>query len=77
MHGAVFLGGTLILNDRFDAVETMGLIEQYRVTVFDGVPTMYFFMLADPKFDEFDLSSLRLCAVGGQTMPEPKMRRTS
>jgi long-chain acyl-CoA synthetase len=74
MNGAFFLGGTLVMNDRFDAVDTMGLIEQYRVTVFDGVPTMYFFMLADPKFDEFDLSSLRLCAVGGQTMPEPKMR---
>lgn len=35
---------------------------------------MHFFMLADPKFDDFDLSSLRLCAAGGQqTMPEPKM----
>jgi long-chain acyl-CoA synthetase len=31
-------------------------------------------MLAERRFDEFDLSSLRLCAVGGQTMPEPKMR---
>ena len=74
MNGAFFLGGRLILNDRFDAIHTMGLIERYQATIFDGVPTMYFFMLADPKFDDFDLSSLRLCAVGGQTMPEPKMR---
>ena len=68
MNGAFFLGGRLILNDRFDAIDTMGLIERYQATIFDGVPTMYFFMLADPKFDDFDLSSLRLCAVGGQTM---------
>jgi long-chain acyl-CoA synthetase len=74
MNGAFFLGGKLVLNDRFDPLDTMGSIEQYRATIFDGVPTMYFFMLADPKFDDFDLSSLRLCAVGGQTMPEPKMR---
>jgi long-chain acyl-CoA synthetase len=74
MNGAFFLGGKLVLNDRFDPVDTMGLIERHRATVFDGVPTMYFFMLADPKFDDFDLSSLRMCAVGGQTMPEPKMR---
>lgn len=74
MNGAFFLGGTLVMNDRFDAADTMGMIEQHHVTVFDGVPTMYFFMLADPTFDNFDLSSLRLCAVGGQTMPEPKMR---
>ena len=74
MNGAFFLGGKLILNDHFDAVDSMGLIEQHGATVFDGVPTMYFYMLADPQFDNFDLSSLRLCAVGGQTMPEPKMR---
>ena len=74
MNGAFFLGGKLILNDRFDPAETMASIEQHQVTIFDGVPTMYFFMLADPGFDDFDLSSLRLCAVGGQTMPEPKMR---
>ena len=74
MNGAFFLGGKLVLNDRFDPLDTMRLIEQHRATIFDGVPTMYFFMLADPKFDDFDLSSLRLCAVGGQTMPEPKMQ---
>jgi non-ribosomal peptide synthetase component E (peptide arylation enzyme) len=43
------LGGRLILNDRFDAVDTMGFIEQHRVTIFDGVPTMHLFMLADSK----------------------------
>ncbi|MEM7535065.1 MAG: AMP-binding protein [Chloroflexota bacterium] len=74
MNGAFFLGGKLVLHDRFDPAETMELIQSYRATIFDGVPTMYFFMLAQPDFDRFDLSSLRLCAVGGQTMPEPKMR---
>lgn len=74
MNGAFFLGGKLVLHDRFEPAETMELIQTYGATVFDGVPTMYFFMLAQPDFDRFDLSSLRLCAVGGQTMPEPKMR---
>ena len=74
MNGAFFLGGKLVLHDRFDPAETMELIQKYKATVFDGVPTMYFFMVAHPDFDRFDLSSLRLCAVGGQTMPEPKMR---
>lgn len=74
MNGAFFSGGKLVLNDRFDALESLQLIQEYKATVYDGVPTMYFFMLAHPDFDEFNLSSLRLCAVGGQTMPEPKMR---
>lgn len=74
MNGCFFEGGKLVMNDRFDPVDTMQLIEHHKATIFDGVPTMYMVMLADPKFDDFDLSSLRLCAVGGQTMPEPKMR---
>ena len=74
MNGIFFLGGKLVLHDRFEAAETLDMIQTYGATVFDGVPTMYFFMLAHPDFDQFDLSSLRLCAVGGQTMPEPKMR---
>jgi len=37
------------------------------------VPTMYMMMLADPSLPGTDLSSLRVCAVGGQTMPAAKM----
>ena len=43
------------------------------MTVFDGVPTMYAMMLADPSLPGAGLSSLRICAVGGQTMPAAKM----
>ena len=41
--------------------------------MFDGVPTMFMFLLNNPEFDRYDLSSLRCCTVGGQTMPKPKM----
>jgi long-chain acyl-CoA synthetase len=42
--------------------------------MFEGVPTMYMYMLASPDLLRFDLSSLTRCAVGGQTMPVAKMR---
>ncbi len=35
---------------------------------------MYAMMLADPSLPGTDLSSLRMCAVGGQTMPAAKMQ---
>ena len=41
--------------------------------MFDGVPTMYMYMLVHPNFDRFDLSSLSRRTVGGQTMPVAKM----
>jgi long-chain acyl-CoA synthetase len=34
---------------------------------------MYFFLLNHARLAQFDLSSLRMCTVGGQTMPTAKM----
>ncbi len=59
--------------ERFDPVVALAEIQRHRVTVVDGVPTMYAMMLADPSLPGADLSSLRMCAVGGQTMPVAKM----
>ena len=38
----------------------------------DGVPTAYYYLLAHPDFDSYDLSSLTRCWVGGQTLPAAK-----
>jgi long-chain acyl-CoA synthetase len=73
MNAAVMCGMTLVLMPRFDEAEVLAAIQKYRATMFDGVPTMYMKMLNLPGFDGYDLSSLRLCTVGGQTMPVTKM----
>jgi long-chain acyl-CoA synthetase len=73
MNGTFMAGATLVLQARFDPAAALAAIEAHQVTVFDGVPTMYMMMLADPAMATTDLSSLRVCAVGGQTMPAAKM----
>ncbi len=73
MNGTFMVGATLVLMERFDAARALAGIQRHRATVFDGVPTMYMMMLADPALPGTDLSSLRVCAVGGQTMPAVKM----
>ena len=65
-------GSTLVLYEKFDAGEALRGIQDYRATITDGVPTMYLYMLAHPEFEKFDLSSLRRCVTGGQTMPVAK-----
>jgi long-chain acyl-CoA synthetase len=42
--------------------------------MFEGVPTMYFYLLDHAGLDQRDLSSLTRCTVGGQTMPVAKMQ---
>jgi long-chain acyl-CoA synthetase len=73
MNGTFMVGATLVMMERFDPAVTLAEIQRHRATVFDGVPTMYAMMLADPSLPGADLSSLRVCTVGGQTMPVAKM----
>ncbi|MBV8104453.1 MAG: AMP-binding protein [Hyphomicrobiales bacterium] len=73
-NGALMYGLELVLHSRFDAGEILTSIETHKATMFEGVPTMYMYMLVHPDFDRFDLSSLARCTVGGQTMPVAKMQ---
>lgn len=71
---AIFLtGGHLVAASRFDAGSALAAIATERITLFEGVPTMYYQMLAHPDIADADLSSLTRCTVGGQTMPVAKL----
>jgi fatty-acyl-CoA synthase len=63
-------GATVVLEREFDAARALALIEEKRVTTMMGVPATYLFMANEPAFERADLSSLRLCVVGGAPMPE-------
>ncbi len=58
------LGGSVVMMERFDALPALELIERYRVTHSQWVPTMFVRMLKlDPgERQQFDLSSHR-CAI--------------
>ena len=73
MNGAFQCGMTLVLHPLFEEKSILQSIQDKRATLFEGVPTMYMFLLNNPQLDAYDLSSLRCCTVGGQTMPVPKM----
>jgi long-chain acyl-CoA synthetase len=74
LNASVRAGACLTLIPRFDPGKALGIIEQDRVTVFQGVPTMYAAMLNHPERESFDVSTLRLCASGGAAMPLEVMR---
>ena len=73
MSGAIQNGMTLVLHPNFEEQTILNSIQEHKATLFEGVPTMFMFLLNHPEFDHYDLSSLRCCTVGGQTMPKPKM----
>jgi long-chain acyl-CoA synthetase len=72
LNATMAVGGSLELLPRFDAGKALEMIQHDRVTLFEGVPTMYSAMLHHPG--EFDTSSLQLCVSGGAAMPVEVLR---
>lgn len=54
---------------KWDAEQALHLIEQERLSVLHGVPTMTWEVMNSPNFDKFDLSSLRSVQSGGAARP--------
>ena len=69
LNVAVSSGASLALVQRFDPALVLEAIERDRVTVFEGVPTMYSALLNHPARERFDASTLRLCISGGAALP--------
>ncbi len=73
MNSGFYNRGTTVLLPRFTAEDALSLMEKHSVTIFAGVPTMYWAMLNYTDADKFDLekiaSNLRLCNSGGASMP--------
>ena len=61
--------------ESFEARATLETIQAERCTVLHGVPTMFIAELDDPKFDSFDLSSLRTGMMAGAPCPVAVMNK--
>jgi long-chain acyl-CoA synthetase len=74
--GVQFLGGTVVFMDRFDAEDSLRLIERYRVTHSQWVPTMFVRMLKLPEETRrrYDLSSHRVAIHAAAPCP-PEVKR--
>jgi acyl-CoA synthetase (AMP-forming)/AMP-acid ligase II len=62
-------GATLIPHLTFDPQHALQAIEQHRITVLPGPPTIYQTLLDHPARHDYDLSSLRFAVTGAATVP--------
>ena len=72
-NGVLAVGGTLVLLPRFEPEAAFRLMQAHGVTLFAGVPTMYFALLNHPMADDVNLN-LKFCAAGGSAMPVEVMK---
>jgi long-chain acyl-CoA synthetase len=68
-NAMIAMGGSFTLLPRFTPEDAFELIERDRLTLFAGVPTMYFALLHHRGDRAHDLSTLMACLTGGAPMP--------
>ena len=71
MNFAISLGGELVIFPRFELRRMLRAIERERVTILIGVPTLFLAINQSPEIKRYDLSSLKICISGGDSLPIP------
>ena len=74
MNCAVGAGAMVTMLPRFDPEKALEIIERDKVTIFQGVPTMYNAMLYANRADSADVSTLTRCMSGGAAIPVELIR---
>lgn len=67
----VHCGGTSIVCKTFDTDQMFDLVDNERITVFFGVPTMFVMMQNHPRWEKADFSHLKFVVSGGAPCPMP------
>ncbi len=62
---SLFTGHTLIITNSFHRQTSLELIEKYKVSVLNGVPSMFLAIVKYENFDKYDISSLRNGIIAG------------
>jgi acyl-CoA synthetase (AMP-forming)/AMP-acid ligase II len=72
---ALIRGATMIPHQVFEAEQILGRIERDRVSFLLGPPTLFLTLLAHPRIQAFDLTSLRVAVTGAATVPPVLVKR--
>jgi acyl-CoA synthetase (AMP-forming)/AMP-acid ligase II len=69
MMSSIYGGRTLVLMRQFEVKEWMKTVQEERANRAMLVPTMLKWVIDDPEFKEYDLSSLKVITYGAAPMP--------
>jgi long-chain acyl-CoA synthetase len=73
MNVPIHLAAEMVLIPSFNPTSVLAAIQDHKVTIFCGVPTMYTALLASSELTKFNLTSLRVCISGASPL-SPKIQ---
>ena len=73
----LYAGATVIVMEKFDAAQSLALIEKYKVTHSQWVPTMFVRMIKLPEAERtrYDVSSLKIAIHAAAPIPIPVKKK--
>ncbi len=77
LMGTFFGGGTAVILGSFDPVRSLRAIQDYHIEIVGQIPAMFEFEWRVKAYEQFDLSSLKLVAYGGQQVSKAFVARMS
>jgi len=73
MIQVMMAGASQVILERFTPEGVLQAIQDHRITLFPGVPTMFNYLVNFPDRARYDLASLRLCQSAGAVLPAKLM----
>jgi long-chain acyl-CoA synthetase len=64
MNVPIYMAGTMVMLPRFDLADSLKSIQEHRITVFCGAPTMYSMLLSHPDLRKYNLRTIKFCLSG-------------
>ena len=75
MNAPIYLAGTMVMLPRPEPIEILKAIQDQRVTVYCGVPTLYSILINHPDIRRYNLKSIKFCISGAAPLP-PEVQKT-
>jgi len=69
MNAPLYMAGTMVMLPRFDLAASLKSIQEHRITVFCGAPTMYSMLLSHPDLRKYNLRTIKFCLSGSAPLP--------
>ena len=69
MNVPIYMAGTMVMLPRFDLADSLKSIQEHRITVFCGAPTMYSMLLSHPDLRKYNLRTIKFCLSGSAPLP--------
>lgn len=77
MMSTLFCGGSVVLLEVFDATRTLRAVQDLRVEIFAQIPAMFNLVWMLKDYDQYDLSSIKLVAFGGNSVSKAFVDRVA